>query len=153
MKLGSSVFEKVGCLPKGSAASRDERDSLTGGRRFRGPGPGLTLLTEREGEDRSDGAGDGFISVASNCGKALRVPCSAPLNPVRPAGTLGGRVRRVPQGLREPPGSSRSDTGRCPIADRERQRSETPGGLSQPTAQMVRTHVALAAMFEPSGES
>jgi hypothetical protein len=49
--------------------------------------------------------------------------------------------------------SFRSDTGRCPIADRERQRSETPVGLSQPTAQMVRTHVALAATFEPSGES
>jgi hypothetical protein len=54
---------------------------------------------------------------------------------------------------REPPESSRSDTGWCPIADRERQRSETPVGLSQPTAQMVRTRVALAATFEPSGES
>jgi hypothetical protein len=153
VKLGSSVFEKVGCLPNGSAASRDERGSPTGAAVFCGPDPGLSLSTGREGEDRRDGAGDGLISVASNYGKALRVPCSASLNPVRTAGALGGRVRRVPQGLREPPASSRRDTGRCPTADRERQRSETPVGLSQPTAQMVRTHVALAATFEPSGES
>jgi hypothetical protein len=36
----------------------------------------------------------------------------------------------------------------------ERQRSETPVGLSQPTAQRVRTHVVLATTSEPvSGET
>jgi hypothetical protein len=85
-------------------------------------------------------------------GEALRAPCSAPLNPVRPAGALGSRVREASLRLAASvvvgatPGGAR-------FVERERQKSETPVGLSQPTAQMVRTHVALAATFEPSGES
>jgi hypothetical protein len=39
--------------------------------------------------------------------------------------------------------------GGARFADRERQRSETPVRLSQPTAQRVCTHMALAAMSEP----
>jgi hypothetical protein len=71
-------------------------------------------------------------------GEALRVPCSAPLNPVRPAGALGGRVRSGSlSGPPSEPPSSGETTGGARFADRARQRSETPDGLSQPTAQMV----------------
>jgi hypothetical protein len=82
-------------------------------------------------------AGGGSLRRSERVGEALRVPCSAPLNPVRAAGTLGGRVRRVLRGSVQPPSSSGATPGGARLADRKRQRSETPGGLSQPTAQRV----------------
>lgn len=84
-------------------------------------------------------------------GEALRVSSTAPLNPVRPAGALGSRVRRAFRGSKAAPVVVRSDGGRCPIRRQERQMSETPVGLSQPTAQMVLTRVVLAATSEPFG--
>jgi hypothetical protein len=64
-------------------------------------------------------AGGGSPCRSERVGEALRVPCSAPLNPVRAAGTLGGRVRRVPSGLCPAPVVVRSDAGRCPIRRQE----------------------------------
>lgn len=43
--------------------------------------------------------------------------------------------------------------GGARLTGKKRQRSEPPGGLSQPTAQKVLTRVALAATFEPPGET
>jgi hypothetical protein len=89
-------------------------------------------------------------AASNDLGEALRVPCSAPLNPVRPAGALGSWVRAFPSGRVQPPSSGEA-AGGARFADKERQRSETPVGLSQPTAQMVLTRVALAATSEPFG--
>jgi hypothetical protein len=50
----------------------------------------------------------------------------------------------------EPLSSSGETPGGVRFTDRKRQRSETPVGLSQPTAQRVRTRVALAATSEPA---
>jgi hypothetical protein len=89
-------------------------------------------VTVRNG---NDDAGDGFISVASNHGKALRVPCFRTPKPVRPAGALGGRVQRgserggasprsrlgaTPGGARLPTGSARDRRRRSGFLSRRR---------------------------------
>jgi hypothetical protein len=82
-------------------------------------------------------------------GEALRAPSAAPLNPVQPAGALGSWVASPTRVSHSP---RRRLERRRAVPDspkRKRQRSETPVGLSQPTAQMVLTHVAHAATSEP----
>jgi hypothetical protein len=90
-------------------------------------------------------------AASNDLGEALRAPCFASLNPMRPAGALGSRVRTCPSGTRSEPPSSGETAGGARLADMKRQRSETPVGLSQPTAQMVLTRVVLAATSEPLG--
>lgn len=63
-------------------------------------------------------AGGGSLRRSERVGEALRGPCSAPLNPVRPAGPLGGRVRRTLAGFVSPH-VVRSDGGWCPIRRHE----------------------------------
>jgi hypothetical protein len=82
-------------------------------------------------------------------GEAFRALFTAPLNPVRPAGALGSRVAEpfvVSQSPRRRLGAT---SGGARAADKERPRSELPVGLSQPTAQMVLTRVAVAATPSP----
>jgi hypothetical protein len=84
---------------------------------------------------------------------ARRFECHATvrLNPARPAGALGDWVFRDPSGsTNEPLPSSGATPGGARFTARKRQRSETLVGLSQPTAQRVRTRVALAATSEPA---
>jgi hypothetical protein len=84
---------------------------------------------------------------------ARRFECHAPvrLNPARPAGALGGRVVQDLSGsANQPLPSSGATPGGARFAAMKRQISETPVGLSQPTAQRVRTRVALAATSEPA---
>jgi hypothetical protein len=98
VKLGFSVFEKWVVCRMVRPHLATNVGSITGALVFADPIPASRSrrgVTVRIG---SNGAGDGLISVTSNHGKALRVPCSAPLNPVRPAGALGGRVQRAPKG-------------------------------------------------------
>jgi len=66
-------------------------------------------------------------------------------------GCSGQSGSSVPSGARSEPPSSGETTGGARLADMKRQRSETPVGLSQPTAQMVLTRVVLAATSEPLG--
>jgi hypothetical protein len=58
------------------------------------------------------------------------------------------RIFRGPQN--QPPPSSGAMPGGARFTAMKRQISETPVGLSQPTAQRVRTRVALAATSEPA---
>jgi hypothetical protein len=164
VKLGCSFFEKVGCTPEVRRISRRRR-LLTGAIFEATSTPAACSrrsMTVRVGaigaarrgpsrlHDPNPDASGGSNRRFEQLGEALRAPSSAPLNPVRPADALGGRVRRALRSVSSPRRRERrravpdSPTGSA-------RDSETPGGLSQPTAQMVLTRVALAATSEPLG--
>lgn len=164
VKLGCSFFEKWVVRLK-FGASRDEAP-LTGASFEATSTPAscsrrsTTVRVEgkgaaRRGPSRSNGpnpdAGGGSNRRFEPPGRGASSALYRIAKPGAAGGCSGQSGSSVPFGVRSEPPSSGETAGGARFADMKRQRSETPVGLSQPTAQMVLTRVVLAATSEPLG--
>jgi hypothetical protein len=151
VKLGCSFFEKWVFRLKVRRISR-RRQAPHGARTSKRPPPRPRALDGAQRRGRRNGAArrgsSCFSQPNSDAGGgstrrserwARRFECPAP----HPSTRCGRRVFWAVgfdgslRGSFQPPSSSGATAGGARLADMRRQRSETPGGLSQPTAQKV----------------